>query len=77
MSPSLVAQTAGSAVCGFSMVAAYGRGPQTRRSALPCSTAESREQSQNVYENKGQVQNVAEPGSAGCRFCGLRLFHGC
>jgi hypothetical protein len=35
MSPSLVAQTAGSAVCGFSMVAGDGRGPRTRRSALP------------------------------------------
>jgi len=34
-SPSLVALTAGSAVCSFSMVAGYGRGPQTRRSALP------------------------------------------
>jgi hypothetical protein len=33
-SPSLVAPTTGSAVCGFSMVAGYGRGPQTRRSAL-------------------------------------------
>jgi len=29
-----VAQTAGSAVCGFSMIPWTGRGPQTRRSAL-------------------------------------------
>jgi len=57
-SPSLVAQTAGSAVCGFSMVAGYGRGPQRRRFALP--RAKSSERSRNVYENKGQVQNVAE-----------------
>jgi len=27
-------------------------------------SSESREQSENVYENKGQVQNVAEQGSA-------------
>ncbi len=37
----------------------------------------SREQSENVYENKGQVQKVAESGSADRRFCGLRLPHGC
>jgi len=47
-----------------------------RDQVLAVSTAKSREQSQNVYENKGQVQNVAESGSADRRFCGLRLFHG-
>jgi len=33
-SRSLVAQTTGSAVCGFSMIPWTDRGPQTRRSAL-------------------------------------------
>ena len=111
----MVAQTAGSAVCGFSMIAGACRGPQTRRSALhqnrgnkarmsmktkdkykmslrltapdqasvtrpwsadrkaavdssssgllDFSIAKSGEQSENVYENKRQVQNVAEQGS--------------
>jgi hypothetical protein len=42
-----------------------------------CRPGKSREQSENVYENKGQPQNVEESGSADRRFCGLRLFHGC
>jgi len=53
-SPNLVAQTAGCAVCGSSMITQTGRGPQTRRSALQ----KSGEQTQNVYENKAQGQKV-------------------
>jgi hypothetical protein len=41
---------------------------------LNLSTAKSREQSQNVYENKEQ-KKVEQSGSADRRFCGLRLFH--
>jgi len=39
--------------------------------------SKSREQSQNVYENKAQGQSVAELDSTDRRFCGLRLFRRC
>ena len=52
-------------------------GPLDASTPSTCRPAKSRKQSENVYENKGQVQKVAEPGSADRRFCGLRLFHGC
>jgi len=39
---------------------------------LDLSITKSTEQSENVYENKGQAQ---KSGSADRRFCGLRLFH--
>ena len=42
-----------------------------------CRPAKSKEQSENVYENKRQVQEVSESRSADRRFCGLRLFDGC
>jgi len=69
MSRSLVAQTAGSAVCGFSMIAGKGRGPQIRRSAL--------------HQNRGNKARMSMKtkdkykmcGSADRRFCGLRFFH--
>ena len=54
---SLVAQTAGSAVCGFSTLA---RGDSQTANTAVRATPRSREQSQNVYENKEQVQKVAK-----------------
>jgi len=44
--------------CGLRLSHESGRGPQTRWSTLHQDRVE---QSENVYENKGQVQKVAEP----------------
>jgi len=52
---SLLAQTAGFAVCGFSVI--LGNEPRTADTAV--ATSKMHERSGNVYENKEYGQNVA------------------
>jgi hypothetical protein len=82
---SLVAQTAGSAVCGFSMIAVAGRGSQTRRSALHQNRGNKARmsmktkdevkklRSRGVEELRGRRQEPTQSPSHGLRNAGWLL----
>jgi len=68
----LVAQTAVPAVCGFSMIAAASRGPQTRRSALRQDRGNKARMSMKT-NSRGVEQSRSRESDPGSQAVGCRL----